>query len=205
MLVTHARRLGRELGINGVWGNLGAAMASGMTALLSASLGWRAAFVVPGLVCLAVGAAFLLLVPHEGDREGQPGGATSAIPVARPVILLLPFYMLCVGLLSVGIGWITAGLQVYVRDTAQVVTVVLTLWFWITPIFVYEEQYPETMKFLLKWNPLALFVRAYRDRILTSRLPSWEEASGVLLFSFGAFIVGGLFFRQLKRGFADVL
>jgi MFS family permease len=91
MLVTHARRLGRELGINGVWGNLGAATASGVTALLSASLGWRAAFVVPGLVCLAVGTAFLLLVPHEGDREGRSGSATSAIPVARPLILLLLF------------------------------------------------------------------------------------------------------------------
>lgn len=122
-----------------------------------------------------------------------------------PVILMLPFYMFCVGLLAVGIGWVAAGLQVYVRDTAQVVGVMLTLWFWLTPIFVFEEQYPEQMKFLLQWNPLALFVRAYRDRILTSRLPSWEEVSGILLFSAGAFIVGGLFFRQLKRGFADVL
>ncbi|TXN46440.1 MFS transporter, partial [Methylobacterium sp. WL18] len=43
MLVTHARRLGRDLGINGVWGNLGAASASGVTALLGASVGWRPA------------------------------------------------------------------------------------------------------------------------------------------------------------------
>jgi len=122
-----------------------------------------------------------------------------------PVILLLPFYMVCVGLLAVGLGWIAAGLQVYVRDTAQVVGVLLTLWFWLTPIFVFEEQYPEELKFLLRWNPLALFVRAYRDRILSPALPSWEEVSGILLFSAGAFIVGGLCFRQLKRGFADVL
>ena len=53
MLVTHARHLGRDLGINGVWGNLGAALASGITALMAASLGWRAAFILPGLVCLA--------------------------------------------------------------------------------------------------------------------------------------------------------
>jgi MFS family permease len=91
MLVTHASRLGRDLGINGVWGNLGAATASGVTALLSASLGWRAAFVVPGLVCIAVGAAFLLLVPGEGDRESKAGGAANASLVARPVVLLLLF------------------------------------------------------------------------------------------------------------------
>jgi len=91
MLVTHARRLGRDLGINGVWGNLGAATSSGVTALLSASLGWRAAFVLPGLVCVAIGAAFLLLVPGKGDRDSKAGGATNVLLVARPIVLLLLF------------------------------------------------------------------------------------------------------------------
>src|SRR5215213_3255547 len=91
MLVTHAGRLGRDLGINGVCGNLGAAVASGVTALLAASLGWRAAFVVPGLVCIAAGTAFLLLVPGDGDGDGKSGGNTSVIAVARPVVLLLLF------------------------------------------------------------------------------------------------------------------
>ncbi|MBN8733903.1 MAG: ABC transporter permease [Acidobacteria bacterium] len=121
------------------------------------------------------------------------------------VMLTLPFYMFCVGLLAVGLGWIAAGLQVYLRDTAQIVSVALTLWFWLTPIFVFEEQYPPEVRFLLQWNPLALFVRAYRDRLLSSRLPTFDEISGILAFSIGTFIIGGLCFRQLKRGFADVL
>jgi MFS family permease len=91
MLVTHARRLGRDLGINGVWGNLGAALASGMTALMAASLGWRAAFIIPGLVCLASGAAFLWLVPGDGDGHGKSGNTNPVIPVVRPVTLLLLF------------------------------------------------------------------------------------------------------------------
>ena len=78
MLVTHARRLGHDLGINGVWGNFGAASASGLTALLAATISWRAAFVVPGLVCLACGAAFVALVPGDGD-----------IPIDRIVDTLL--------------------------------------------------------------------------------------------------------------------
>ncbi len=47
MLVSHARRLGRDLGVNGVGGNLGAATASGLTALLASGFGWQAAFIVP--------------------------------------------------------------------------------------------------------------------------------------------------------------
>ena len=71
------------------------------------------------------------------------------------MILLLPVYMLLLGLFAVGLGWIAASLHVYVRDTAQVVTVALTLWFWLTPIFIYEEMYPQPVRFLLAINPLA--------------------------------------------------
>ena len=92
MLVTHASgRLGRELGRNGVWGNLGAASASGITAFLAASLGWRAAFVVPGLVCLAAGAAFVALVPGDGETRRKEAGAKAEIPVTRPAVLLALF------------------------------------------------------------------------------------------------------------------
>jgi MFS family permease len=91
MLVTHARRLGRDLGVNGVWGNLGAASASGVTAVLAAALGWQAAFVLPGIVCLAVGAAFLWLVPGDGEGHTHKAGSAPVIPVTRPLVLLTVF------------------------------------------------------------------------------------------------------------------
>ena len=91
MLVGHTSHLGRDLGINGVWGNLGAALASGVTALLAASLGWRAAFILPGLVCLAAGMAFVRLVPGDGESHGKSGNAHAVIPVIRPMTLFLLF------------------------------------------------------------------------------------------------------------------
>jgi lipopolysaccharide transport system permease protein len=81
----------------------------------------------------------------------------------------------------------------------------LTLWFWLTPIFITESRYPPPVRFLLSINPLAHIVRAYRERILTYRLPDVEELAVVAAFSAITFFVGGLFFRHLKRGFADVL
>ena len=91
MLVSHTSQLGRDLGINGVWGNLGAALASGITALLAASLGWRAAFILPGLVCLLAGIAFVRLVPGDGDSHGKSGNTHAVIPVVRPMTLFLLF------------------------------------------------------------------------------------------------------------------
>ncbi len=122
-----------------------------------------------------------------------------------PMVLLLPPYTLLLGLLAIGLGWVVAGLHVYLRDTAQVVSVLLTLWFWLTPIFVNEGDYPPPMRWLLWFNPLAYLVRAYRDRLLSNRAPNWEDLGALAVWSVAAFIAGGLFFRQIKRGFADVL
>ena len=121
------------------------------------------------------------------------------------MILLLPLYMFLLGLFAIGIAWIAAALHVYLRDTAQVLTVILTLWFWLTPIFITEAQYPKPLRFVIAVNPLAHVVRAYRERLLSYRLPSVEELAVVAVYAAVTFFAGGLFFRHLKRGFADVL
>ena len=65
MLVQGLDRPGRVIGLNGVFGNLGVAAAPLLTGALIAALGWRAAFVVPGLVSIALGAVFWLAVPRD--------------------------------------------------------------------------------------------------------------------------------------------
>jgi ABC-type polysaccharide/polyol phosphate export permease len=121
------------------------------------------------------------------------------------MVLFLPVYMLLLGLFAIGVGWIVASLHVYVRDTAQALAVVMTFWFWLTPIFIIEEQVPPPLRFLLRINPLAYLVHAYRERVLSSRLPSLRELAVIAAFGVVTFMLGGLFFRHLKRGFADVL
>jgi ABC-type polysaccharide/polyol phosphate export permease len=120
-------------------------------------------------------------------------------------LMFLPLYMLLLGMFSVGLGWILASLQVYLRDTAQVLTVMLTFWFWLTPIFITEKQFPAKVRFLLTANPLAYLVRAYRRLLLSGEWPSLDDLSMMALFAVGTFVAGGLFFRYMKRGFADVL
>ena len=122
-----------------------------------------------------------------------------------PALIVLPLYMLLLGLLAIGIGWIVAALQVYLRDTAQVLIVALTFWFWLTPIFIFEEQFPRPFRVLLYANPLAYVVRAYRQVLLATQMPSLADFSVVAAYGVVTFAIGGLIFRHLKRGFADVL
>src|SRR5215469_7027704 len=122
-----------------------------------------------------------------------------------PFLALLPIYVLLIGLFSVGIGWFVSSLHVFLRDTAQIVTVILTFWFWLTPILISEDEIPERLRFLLVANPMFYGVRAYRDMLLMSRWPSLGDTAVLAGSAVLVFLLGGLFFRYMKRGFADVL
>jgi len=81
----------------------------------------------------------------------------------------------------------------------------LTFWFWVTPIFFSEKRLPKTAKALVALNPLAPVVRSYREMLLGGRSPHAGELVIAGVWGIVVFLVGGLFFRHMKRGFADVL
>lgn len=120
-------------------------------------------------------------------------------------LLLLPLYMFAIGLFAVGVGWIAASLHVFLRDTSQVLSVILTLWFWATPIMITEEKFPHWAQLLKTANPMYYAVRAYRQILLTSRIPDPSDLLTLTAYGAFTFLLGGLFFRYMKRGFADVL
>ena len=69
MLVAAPEKMGRALGWNGLWGNLGLAAAALVAGALMDLWGWRAAFFIPGFFCLLAGVAFLWLVPDPGPVQ----------------------------------------------------------------------------------------------------------------------------------------
>ena len=77
MIVSYADKLGREMGLNGVWGNLGVASSALVTGVIGQYLGWRLAFIIPGVVTVLLGIAFALTVVHE-DRKGTKQAAAQA-------------------------------------------------------------------------------------------------------------------------------
>jgi len=84
MLVQHAKRPGATIGVNGLAGNLGIAAAALVTALIVKWLGWRWAFVVPGLVCIGCGVLFWRLAPLETEPPAaRPRKAGVGLPAAQ--------------------------------------------------------------------------------------------------------------------------
>jgi MFS family permease len=92
MIVSYADRLGREMGLNGVWGNLGVASSALVTGVIAQYLGWRWAFIVPGIVTVLIGAAFAMTVVHEdckGTRQAAAQARVAKEDMWRVILALL--------------------------------------------------------------------------------------------------------------------
>ena len=100
MLVSHAERVGREIGVNGVWGNLGVAFAALVTGGISQWLGWRYAFILLGAGAVIVGALYLVLVPAEANQTKARGAANVNFPRA---VVVRAFLVLALVTLAGGV------------------------------------------------------------------------------------------------------
>ncbi|MDA2930107.1 ABC transporter permease [Acidobacteria bacterium AH-259-O06] len=119
--------------------------------------------------------------------------------------LLVPIYLILLMVLSLGLGWLAAALQVFLRDTAQILSVIMVFWFWFTPIFYQVEMVPKAFRPWMRFNPLTHMVEGYRCLLLENRLPDAQSLLWLVAWAMGAFVVGGFVFRNTKREFVDVL
>lgn len=91
-------RVGRAMGINGVFGNVGVALAPVVTAFLAAQFGWRMAFLVPGLICVAIGLAYLREPAFDAKKAGVQTRPFPVIPA--PVVRHAVISLLTIGAVS---------------------------------------------------------------------------------------------------------
>jgi len=80
LLVQKAARPGLTIGVNGLAGNLGIAMAALVTGFLVAWQGWRVAFIVPGLVSLVCGVLFAWFAPQEQVASSKKKNTSVQLP-----------------------------------------------------------------------------------------------------------------------------
>jgi len=88
MLIEAAVSRGRTLAFNGVCGNLGAALAAGVTAALASFLGWRAAFLVPAIVCVVTGIVFARMIADD-RHQAATRNATADVPLGFAIAVAI--------------------------------------------------------------------------------------------------------------------
>jgi len=120
-------------------------------------------------------------------------------------VLLLPLVLLPLLLLSVGCSWVLASIGVFVRDVAQVTSLVTSVLLFLSPVFYPVSALPEQYRPLLYANPLTLVINQARDVLLWGKQPSWPVWCLELVASLIVSALGLRWFERTRKGFADVL
>ena len=120
-------------------------------------------------------------------------------------VLWILLYIVMTLLLAQGLGWIVAGLHVFIRDTIQGLKILMFLWFWFTHILYSLDRLPNNLRIYAEFNPMAVIVTGYRNALLHLAQPDFLQVALVMAASLVIFIVGAVLFRQAKPAFPDVL
>ena len=149
--------------------------------------------VLSGLFHLLISSVTLLVVLLVA-RGGLPVTA-----FALPLVLLafLPVLL--------GLGWFLSAIGVFVRDVGQVMTMVVSLTMFMSPVFYSVKSLSADLQFWMHLNPLTLIIEQVRAVLLLGLWPDWS-ALGVYAAVAAVFAAAAATFFQLTRkGFADVL
>lgn len=105
--------------------------------------------------------------------------------------------------LTAGLGFLAGSVNVFYRDTAQIMSMVLQGWFYLTPIVYPLSLVPEKYQWVLQLNPLTNLVTLYREALLGGTLPPVASLAPLAGSAFVSLAVGMWVFKRLRPAFAD--
>ena len=118
--------------------------------------------------------------------------------------LYIPLFIIILICFTLGLCFFISALNVFIRDTSELLMIIIMLWFFGTPVIYPSSMVPARFIRFISLNPMSLFVKAFRDAILIHRV----NIITVLLLaviSLLSYIAGFWFFRKTKPAFGDVL
>lgn len=126
-------------------------------------------------------------------------GSFSITVVAFPLIVLafVPFLL--------GLSWFLSSIGVYVRDLAQIMTLLVNLALFLSPIFYPASSLPSYLGDLMWLNPLTLIIEQARLVLVVGQWPDWWALLAYTAASCLFAALGYKWFERARKGFADVL
>jgi lipopolysaccharide transport system permease protein len=149
--------------------------------VLSASLNFAIVFVL-----------FLLFLIFSGSLPGWH--LLGILPVLAIQIVL-----------ATGLGVLLGVANVFYRDVAQGVGIVMQFWFWLTPIIYPLAIVPAALRPVIKANPTTALAVAYQDILLTNHMPDWGSLLPAAIVAVFAGVCAMLFFRKRAGEMVDEL
>jgi ABC-type polysaccharide/polyol phosphate export permease len=106
----------------------------------------------------------------------------------------LPVAIVLGGCFTAGIGLLVFTLASRFIDVRETYMVLLSTWFFVTPIVYTPKIVPERWMFLVRLNPLTYMVEIFRAPLYNGWLPGWKTLTFATLAALGALAAGWLFY-----------
>lgn len=145
--------------------------------------------VVDGLVGVA---AMLVLAVAFGI---QPGAH----------LLAAPFFLIASLLMGLGITLLAASLNVYRRDIGHLVPFALQAWNYMTPVVYSSSLIPKKWLFLYSLNPTVGLIEGFRWSILGGEPATLLMLTSMTVGLIASLVAGMAVFKNIERGFADII
>jgi lipopolysaccharide transport system permease protein len=120
-------------------------------------------------------------------------------------VLFLPFLLIPLVLVTVGISWFLASTGVFIRDIGQAIGPITTIMLFLSPVFYPISAMPESYRAAMYANPLTFLVSQTRDVLIWGKAPAWFGVGAYCLCGYLVAWLGLLWFQKTRKEFADVL
>lgn len=120
-------------------------------------------------------------------------------------ILLFPFLLLEVGLLSIGVGTLISALTAKYHDLAVLVSFGLQLWMYASPVVYPASVVPEQFRMLYMLNPMASILETFRYGFLGTGSFSWEYLGMGFIIILILLFAGLVLFNRVEKVFLDTV
>lgn len=124
--------------------------------------------------------------------------------VSPTLYLLLPA-MVPLVVLAVGAGLFISAISVYLKDVGNVISVIVTVLMYLSPVFFPLDAVPEDFRAVCEMNPMTYIIENFRNVVLYGMPINVSFFSASCAAAFAVYLVGYVVFMRTKEGFADVL
>lgn len=114
----------------------------------------------------------------------------------RPALLFLPVSIALAALFTLGAGLLLSPLAVFFSDTVEMITVLLSVLFYLTPIIYPKGIVPERFLAVVRFNPLRSILEVFRDPIYYGKVPPLSHLAVSLGIAVFAFLLGAVAFQR---------
>lgn len=126
------------------------------------------------------------------------------IPVTINILWVIPIFIIQ-QIFTIALGLLFAAANLIYRDIQYLLSLLLLLWMYVTPIIYSVDIVPEKYKYIFQLNPMSVIVNAYRQSILAGSMPKVSSILIAFIVSFVTLLICLRYFKKKEKIFADII